>query len=194
MFITSNYKEIEKGRYKYSFFLNNKDDYESRIDFVKELNILIERFSENLANRGLVVKAYNSSIKNVRKEILDKPWPRFRLETIKKTPGILMIDTDFAKFNPNKNNWIYFYFIKDQRYKKNRGNIFTIEEADELFDRIAELIINEEENIFKKIKIMLINDKVKGFGKTVAKEFVNCGISISADKFLNLINRLIRNM
>lgn len=191
MFITSNYKEIEKGKFKYAFFLNNKDDYENKRDFVKELNILIERFSEDLDNKGLVVKSYNSSIRNVRKEILDKPWNPLRLETIKKTPGILMIDTEFAEFNPNKNNWIYFYFIRDQRFKKNRGNSFTIEEAEELFDKLSEIIIKEEDNIFKKVKVILAKEKTKRIGKVVAKEVVSCGISISADKFLNLINEIL---
>lgn len=191
MLITSNYKEIEKGKFKYVFFLNNKDDYENKRDFVKELNILIERFSENLANQGLVIKSYNSSIRNVRKEILDKPWTPFRLEAIKKTPGILMLDTDFDEFNPNRNNWIYFYFIRDQRFKENRGNSFTIEEAEELFDKIAEIIIKEEDDIFKKIKSILGKEKAKGIGKTVAKEIVNCAISISADKFLILINEIL---
>ncbi len=191
MLIASKYKEIEKGKFKYVFFLNNKDDYENRINFVEELNILIERFSENLANQGLVVKSYNSSIRNVREEILDKPWNPLRLETIKKTPGILMIDTDFDEFNPNKNNWIYFYFIRDQRFKKNRGNSFTIEEDEELFDKIAKIIIEEKDDIFKKIKSILIKEKAKGLGKAVTKEIINCTMAISADKFLNLLNKLI---
>lgn len=191
MFITSNYKEIEKGKFKYAFFLNNKDDYENKRDFVKELNILIERFSEDLANKGLVVKSYNSSIRNVRKEILDKPWNPRRLETIKKTPGILMIDTEFAEFNPNKNNWIYFYFVRDQRFKKNRGNSFSIEEAEELFDKLSEIIIKGDDNIFKKVKVILAKEKTKRIGKAVAKEVVSCGMSISADKFLNLINEIL---
>ena len=39
MFITSDYNkvEVEKGKYKYKFFLNNRDDYENERDFVKEL-------------------------------------------------------------------------------------------------------------------------------------------------------------
>ena len=39
MFITSDYNkvEVEKGKYKYKFFLNNRDDYEKERDFVKEL-------------------------------------------------------------------------------------------------------------------------------------------------------------
>lgn len=191
MFTTSNYKEIEKGKFKYAFFLNNRDDYENKIDFVKELNILIERFSEDLANKGVVVKSYNSSIKNTRKEILSKPWNYYRLKTINKTPGMLMIDTDFAEFNPNKNNWIYFYFIRDQRFRENRGNSFTIEETEKLFDKLSELIIKGDEDIFKKVKLELIKEKAKRIGKPVVKEVVNCAISMSADKFLNLIDKLV---
>lgn len=190
MFITSNYSEIENGKFKYAFFLNNKDDYENKREFVKELNILIERFSEDLANKGLVVKSYNSSIKNVRKEILDKPWHPYTVKTIEKTPGILMIDTDFEKFNPKKDNWIYFYFIKDQRFKKNIGNSYTIEEAEELFEKISDLIIKEDSDIFKKIKGMQVIEKIKRGGQGVAREIVNCSKAISAEKLLNLLNKI----
>ena len=193
MFITSNYEIIKKGTYKYAFFLNYKDDYEKQRDFVKELNILIERFSEELDKYGLIVKSYNSTIKSVRKEILDKPWPKYRIETIKKTPGMLMIDTDFAEFNPNKNNWIYFYFIRDQRFKKNRGNSFTIEEAEELFEKLAEMIIEGKENIFKEVKTMLRTKKVKKItgkvGEVIGQEMINYGIALSAEKLLELINK-----
>ena len=69
MFITSDYNkvEVENGKFKYKFFLNNRDIYENQRDFVKELNLLIYRFSEDLSNKGLVVKTYDSNIKKVRK-------------------------------------------------------------------------------------------------------------------------------
>lgn len=67
---------------------------------MQELNILIERFSRDLDDRGLIVKSYDSDIEKVRKQILDKPWKPRRLETIRKKPGILMIDIDFNVFNP----------------------------------------------------------------------------------------------
>ncbi len=192
MFVTSDYNKvaIESGKFKYKFFVNNRDNYENEMDFVKKLNTLILRFSEDLADKGLVVKTYNSCIKNVRKEILAKQWGPFSLETIRKTPGILMIDTDFDEFNPNRNNWIYFHFIRDQRFKKNRGNSFTIEEAEELFDRLSEIIAKDNNDIFKEVKTILIKEKAKRIGKAVAKEIGNCAIGISADKFLNILIKL----
>lgn len=196
MFVTSDYNkvEVEKGKFKYKFFLNNRDNYENERDFVKELNILIYRFSEDLSSNGLVVKTYDSCIKSVRQEILDKPWTPYRLETIKKTPGILMIDTDFNTFNPNKDNWIYFYFIRDQRFKKNRGNSFTIEEAEELFNKLSEIIVNDNENVFEEVKRMLSIEKFKRIGETIVEEGISYGISISADKFLNIINKIYKRI
>ena len=196
MFVTSDYNkvEVEKGKFKYKFFLNNRDSYENERDFVKELNILIFRFSEDLSNKGLVVKTYDSSIKKVRKEILDKPWKPYRLETIKKTPGILMIDTDFNTFNPNKDNWIYFYFIRDQRFKRNRGNSFTIEEAEELFDKLSEIIAKDSGNVFEKVKKILFIEKTKRIGGFIAKEGISYGIGISADKFLNILNKIYKEL
>ena len=196
MFITSDYNkvEVENGKFKYKFFLNNRDIYENQRDFVKELNLLIYRFSEDLSNKGLVVKTYDSNIKKVRKEILDKPWKPYRLKTIKKTPGILMIDTDFNTFNPNKDNWIYFYFIRDQRYKENMGNSFTIEEAEKLFDKLSEVIANDNGNVFEKVKKNLFVEKTKRVGGFIAKEGISYGIGISADKFLNIINKIYRDI
>ena len=196
MFVTSDYNkvEVEKGKCKYKFFLNNRDSYENERDFVKELNILIFRFSEDLSNKGLVVKTYDSSIKKVRKEILDKPWKPYRLETIKKTPGMLMIDTDFNTFNPNKDNWIYFYFIRDQRFKRNRGNSFTIEEAEELFDKLSEIIAKDSGNVFEKVKKILFIEKTKRVGGFITKEGISYGIGISADKFLNILKKIYRDI
>ena len=173
MFVTSNYKKIKKGDFQYSFFLNNRDCLENRRDFVQELNILIERFSRDLDDKGLIVKSYDSDIEKVRKEILDKPWNPRRVETIRKTPGILMIDTEFETFNPNKDNWLYFYFIRDQRFRKNRGNSFTIEEAEELFDKLSELIVKNDSNIFKEVKKILIHKKTERVGEVVLGELIS---------------------
>lgn len=63
-----------------------------------------------------------------------------------------MIDTDFKDFNPNKNNWLYFYFIRDERYKNNREKSYTIEEAEELFDKLAKIITQTDCNIYKEVK------------------------------------------
>ena len=196
MFITSDYNkvEVENERFKYKFFLNNRDIYENQRDFVKELNLLIYRFSEDLSNKGLVVKSYDSNIKKVRQEILDKPWKSYRLKTIRKTPGILMIDTDFNTFNPDKDNWIYFYFIRDQRYKENRGNSFTIEEAEKLFDKLSEIIANDNGNVFEKVKKNLFVERTKRVGGFIAKEGISYEIAISADKFLNILNKIYRNL
>ncbi len=192
MFVTSNYKKIKKGDFQYSFFLNNRDCLENRRDFVQELNILIERFSRDLDDKGLIVKSYDSDIEKVRKEILDKPWNPRRVETIRKTPGILMIDTEFDTFNPNKDNWLYFYFIRDQRFRENKGNSFTIEEAEELFDKLSELIIKNDSNIFKELKKMLRHEKVGRSSETVIGELISYGIGISADKLLRTINKILQ--
>ena len=178
MFVTSDYNEVgvEKGKFKYKFFLNNRDSYENERDFVKELNILISRFSEDLSNKGLVVKTYDTSIKKVRKE------------------GILMIDTDFDTFNPNKNNWIYFYFIRDQRFKSNKGNSFTIEEAEQLFDRLSEIIVKDNGNVFEKVKKFLFIERTKVVGRLLTKEGITYGIGLSADKFLNILNKIYRDI
>ena len=190
MFTTNKYKEVKKGEYKYVFYLNNRDVFESKRDFVIELNILIERFSRELEDKGLIVKTYDADIEKVRQDILDKPWNPLKLKTINKTPGMLMIDTDFEEFNPNKHNWLYFYFIRDQRYKRNIGNSYTIEEAEELFNKLAEIITKTDCNVYKEVKKMRIKEKAKRIGTVVMEEVVSYGTGISADKFLEVINKI----
>lgn len=191
MLTTNKYTQVEKGKYKYVFYLNNRDYIENRRDFVKELNYLIERFSRELDDKGLIVKTYDSDIEKVRQQILDKPWPYFKRRDIQKTPGILMIDTDFKDFNPNKNNWIYFYFIRDQRYKKNRDNEFTIEEAEELFDVLVQLIVNGNCNIYKEVKKFTGKENRKKFYKEAKKQLISYGITITADKLLNVLKSIM---
>lgn len=192
MFITNKYEEVEKGKYKYIFYLNNRDYLENKRDFVMELNILIERFSRELEDKGLIVKTYDADIEKVRRDILDKPWKPHRLKVINKTPGMLMIDTDFKDFNPNKNNWLYFYCIRDQRYKNNREKSYTIEEAEELFDKLAKIITQTDCNIYKEVKEMMWKEREKHIGKIFIKELINYEIGISADKLFNIVDKICR--
>lgn len=191
MLITNKYTKVEKGEYKYVFYLNNRDYIENKRDFVKELNYLIERFSRELDDKGLIVKTYDSDIEKVRQEILDKPWPYLKRKDIQKTPGILMIDTDFKEFNPNKNNWIYFYFIRDQRYKNN-NNEFTIEEAEKLFDVLAQLIVNDNCNIFKEVKKYTRKETRRQLLENGKEELISYGITITADKLFNILATVIK--
>lgn len=192
MITTNKYTKVEKGEYRYVFYLNNRDYIENKRDFVKELNYLIERFSRELDDKGLIVKTYDSDIEKVRQQILDKPWPYLKRKDIQKTPGILMIDTDFKDFNPNKNNWIYFYFIRDQRYKNNRNNEFTIEEAERLFDVLAQLIVNEDCNIYKEVKKYTRKEKRKQLIEHGKNELISYGITITADKLFNILTTIIK--
>ena len=97
-----------------------------------------------------------------------------------------MLDKDFNQFNPNKDNWIYFYFCKDQRYRNNIGNEYTVDEAEELFDKLAEIITKNACNIFQKVKKFVLMNKSKRIGKVILKEAVNCAIGISADRFFDI--------
>lgn len=192
MLITNKYTKVEKGEYKYVFYLNNRDYIENKRDFVKELNYLIERFSRELDDKGLIVKTYDSDIEKVRQEILDKPWPYLKRKDIQKTPGILMIDANFKEFNPNKNNWIYFYFIRDQRYKNNNINEFTIEEAEKLFDVLAQLIVNDNCNIFKEVKKYTRKETRRQLLENGKEELISYGITITADKLFNILATVIK--
>ena len=51
--------------------------------------------------------------------------------------------------------------------------------------------LRDLEHSDSEIKSILIKEKAKGLGKAVTKEIINCTMAISADKFLNLLNKLI---
>ncbi len=191
MFTATNYSKIEKGKYKSIFYLNNRDHFEIERDFVKELNILIERFSRDLEDSALVVKAYEGDIANVRKEILSKPWKQKDLKNIHKTPGLLMIDVDFKEFNPNQNNWIYFYFLREVRDKNNRENAYTIEEAETFFIELAEVIKNTHSNLFKEVKALVAKQNIKGNAKKVIDFKPSYyGISLNVKKFSYVVHQM----
>jgi len=100
----SSFEKVKLGDYDYLFFLVAWDDYETTVK--EQLDDNAEKFGENIGTAGLIVQAYDKDKWATAKQIVDKDWgelnERIRSE---QEPFLLLINTDFATFNPQTNNW-----------------------------------------------------------------------------------------
>ena len=156
MYVTSKYLGETKKK-KYFFYLLYEDYVQTQMNYVKELEKYIERFGRNLQQNGGVIKPFIGDIEQTKEDILSKNWKEEEICIITKTPGMLMIDIDFNKFNPRKNKWIYFNFEQ----KNTEENIIKV---DELLKGICDIINKGEGDVFKeitKLKNSMILQKMK---------------------------------
>lgn len=153
MYITSRYLG-ETKRKKYFFYLLYEDYIQTQMNYVKELEKYIERFGRNLQDNGGVIKPFIGDIEQTKEDILSKNWKEEEKCIFTKTPGMLMIDIDFNKFNPRKNQWIYFNF-EQQNIDEN------ILKVEELLKGISDIINKEEVDVFKEIKKLKNNVKLQ---------------------------------
>lgn len=113
----SSFEKVKLGEYDYLFFVVAWSDYETSLTI--ELTDNVERFGENIGTKGLIVTAYDKNKWDTGYEIIAKDWGKWneKIQT-EQEPFLLVIDTDFATFDPLENNWIIFW-INDYFNKKN---------------------------------------------------------------------------
>lgn len=145
MYITSKYLG-ENEKKKYFFYLLYEDYVQTQLNYVKELEKYIERFGRNLQDNGGVIKPFIEDIEQTKEDILSKNWNEDEKRIFTKTPGMLMIDIEFDKFNPRKNQWIYFNFEQQGNIEEN------ILKVDKLLKGICNIINSESKDAFKEIK------------------------------------------
>lgn len=77
-------------------------------------------------------------------------------ERIEKTPGILIIDSDFDKFNPRNNHWLHICL----RNSMSQDGDVSIFELEELFSALAGAS-KSGKNIFSSFDEIIKNKKKK---------------------------------
>jgi hypothetical protein len=110
MYVTHSYLGTTKGRFRCQFFLLLEDYIQAQSQFVRELDLSLERFARNMKDSGVLVRPFAGDIENTKSDVLEKPWSDGERKEICRTPGLLMIDVDFDKFDPRKNCWLHFCF------------------------------------------------------------------------------------
>lgn len=100
----SSFEKVKVGAYDYLFFLVAWNDYETSLK--EELSRNFEKFGEHIGTEGLIVQAYDKDKWATGEQILEKDWGDLaaRLQN-EQEPFLLVIDTDFSKFDPKTDKW-----------------------------------------------------------------------------------------
>lgn len=110
VFITHSYVGTSIGRYRYLFFLLYMDYIELQTEFVRSLNLELERLARNLGTEGAVVAPFPGDVETTRSHVLDKDWTENERLQIMGTPAMLIIDSDFDTFSPRSDPWVLLRF------------------------------------------------------------------------------------
>lgn len=144
MFITHSYLGTTKGPYRCLFFLLLEDYIEVQTQFVKELELYLERFARRLGDLSAVVKPFAADIEDTRKHVLDKQWSEKELREISKTPSLLMINEDFGTFDPRLHPWLQFHF--GQKLYEGVPGVYRYGDT---LQRLAEAVLDVNHDVFE---------------------------------------------
>ena len=144
MFITHSYLGRSLGPYRCLFFLLVEDYVEVQSQFVRELDLELERFARNLGDSAPVVKPFMGDIDATRSHVLEKPWTDNEKHEIRKTPGLLMINVDFDIFDPNRHPWIHLHFQERMQGARDTIGIRG------LLGELALAVRNSDKDIFQE--------------------------------------------
>jgi hypothetical protein len=162
MITTCSFTGSIQGKYRYTFYLFFRDYIQAEEEFEKYFDPLLERFARAMNADGAVIRPFIGDIENTRDQVLSKNWTKKELLQIKKLPGILIIDTDFDKFNPRENQWLHLSF-GNHLYEPAK----FMEEYDSLFTAFADVITNPDEDFFQAALPLLRDFKLAEFAEIV---------------------------
>lgn len=131
---------VQMGPSRYLFFIVNWNDYSNSITESLEKNIAT--FGRDLGLQGTVIQAYENAKAQTFEEIKEKGnWPydvhaRFDSELY---PFMVLINTDFATFDPENNEWAIVWFSDFSENPNSISEIFAslirkMQRGDSLFN------------------------------------------------------------
>lgn len=145
MHITHSFKGSVQGKFRYSFFLLYEDYIEAQSSFVREIDLLLERFARNMGDDGVVIRPFLGDIEKTRSHVLSKEWTEKEKSRLRDTPGLLVIDKDFDEFNPREHQWLYLNF-GGQMYDSS----VSIDEYEDVLSALVDIVANPESDFFKE--------------------------------------------
>jgi len=115
---------VKLGEYEYLFFIVGWTDYQTELR--NGVQKQIDAFGADLGLAGMVLEPYDQSRIQTADEIRAKSWPdelrkRFDSEI---DPFMLIINTGFAKFDPQKDHWGIIWFSNFQDYASDIAQLF----------------------------------------------------------------------
>ena len=153
--LVSSFLDVQLGKQKYLFFLITWNDYVTTLS--KVLDDQWQAFGADLGPRGSVIRAYQRHAKNSFGEVMAKTWPKDIRERFdnEQDPFILVIDRDFAVFNPGEHPWTIIWMSD---FFKEPEKIYR------LFGSLARRV-ERGEDIFEYVQSLARKQKVKKAGK-----------------------------
>ena len=108
--ITHSYAGTTIGNFRYLLFVLYKDYIDFELDYVRSLNIQLERLARDVGDRAAVVRPFVGDIEQTRSHVLAKSWSPRELDEVTQTPAMLIISKDFDDFDPRTDSWVLFHF------------------------------------------------------------------------------------
>ena len=149
--IVSSFLDVQLGKQKYLFFLITWAEYVTTLS--KELDDQWKAFGADLGPNGKDIQAYQRHAKDNFENVMAKGWPediqnRFANE---QDPFILVIDRDFAIFNPGEHPWAIIWMSD---FFKEPGTIYR------LFGSLARRV-DRGQDIFEYLQSVARKQKIE---------------------------------
>ncbi|MHA1280644.1 MAG: hypothetical protein ACTSQ8_26095 [Candidatus Helarchaeota archaeon] len=182
MHITHSYIGSLQGNFRYSFYLLFEDYIEAQSLFVKDFDLLLERFARNIGDTGVVVRPFLGDLEATRIHILSKDWTREEKFEFRNTPGLLVLDKDFDEFDPREHRWLYLNFS---------GKVYDspvpIHEYEDILAELADNVSNPESDFFEEALPIIRKLKLAGVAEIFEAKPEIFGFSVDLKKAATIL-------
>jgi hypothetical protein len=187
MHITHSFKGSVQGKFRYSFFLLYEDYIEAQSSFVREIDLLLERFARNLGDDGVVIRPFLGDIEKTKGDILSKKWTDKENREFRNTPGLLVIDKDFDEFNPREHQWLYLNF-GGQMYDSS----VSIKDYEDVLSALVEIVVNPERDFFKEALPIIRQLQLESVAEVFEAKPEIFGFSVDLKKAAGILRSMFR--
>ena len=184
MWITHSYLGTTRGSTRCLFFLLFEDYIEAQRGLHGDVKDELERFARNLGDSGAVVLPFPADASDTHQQVLQKGWTEDEQRELRKTPAVLMIDTDFAQFDPRTHSWILYHFDRapDHTYAAKLRS---------LLDKLSEAA-GSEDDPFSLVGDAVRRDSLAGSAKVFKLEPGAFGISVDLRAGWDVLKHYLR--
>jgi hypothetical protein len=191
MVITETYLGAVQGRYRCLFYLLLQDYIDDERLAREGYAKLFERLARDLKQQGGLVRPFPGDIESVNKEVHEKDWTEGERRTLQRTPGLLMLNVDFASFNPRFHNWVYLSL------RDSRSHFVSPDEVEVMLSQVAKIIVEGENDIFGLITEVVRESHLPGIGEVFELKpgIFGCSINLirAKDVLLTTFGRLLQH-
>ena len=184
MWITHNYLGITRGDVRCLFFLLHEDYIEAQSGLSDRLRQEIERFARNMGEHGAVVAPFAGDVERTRQHVLDKPWAEREVEKVRRTPALLMIDQDFAEFDPREHQYVILHL--------NDGDEGDAALFRSLMQKLVDALPDEGSDPFKLISEALRQREVQDAAEMIELKPGVFGVSIDLKRAWKSLKTFLR--